>query len=348
MAVADRTPAHAVSALARLQAEPYRFDFFHALRVLECAHPGRARLGRSVHAADDPVRLAQEPSLAFAPATLAAYECGEEGKPDRLVEHFFGCFGPNGALPLHLTEYARERGRNLNDHAFARFLDIFHHRLLSLFYRAWADAQPTVNLDRPGMDRFRLYVGSIMGLADPALRDRDAWPDHAKLFYAGRFAAGVRNAAALQAVVGDFLGVEAAIEEFVGEWLDLPADGQFRLGETPDTGALGETLLLGASAWGCEHRFRIVLGPLDLEQYERLLPGGESLRRLCALVRNYVGDAYSWDARLILKKEDAHPMQLGCSGQLGWTCSLINHTPDADVDDLILDPVALGATGGDD
>lgn len=342
MAVADGASERTMSSLAQLQAEPHRFDFFHALRMLECAHPERARLGRSVHPADDPVRLAQEPSLAFAPNTLAAYERGEAGRPDRMVELFFGCFGPNGPLPLHLTEYARERSRNLDDRAFARFLDIFHHRLLSLFYRAWADAQPTVSLDRPGTDRFRLYVGSLMGLADSSLRDRDAWPDQAKLFYAGRFAAQTRNAEALEAVAGDFLGVPAVIEEFVGEWLDLPLDGRFRLGETPDTGALGETLLLGASAWGCEHRFRIVLGPLDLTQYKRLLPGGESLRRLCALVRNYVGDAYDWDVRLILRKEDAHPMQLGRSGQLGWTCALINHMPDADMDDLILDPAALG------
>ncbi len=335
-----------MNALARLQAEPWRFDFLHALRLLECAHPDRPRLGQSVHAADDPVRLAQAPSLAFAAAALSAWERGEEGAPDRLVQQFFGCFGPNGALPLHLTEYARERGRNVGDHAFARFLDVFHHRLLSLFYRAWADGQPSVNLDRPGDDRFRLYVGSLIGLADPALRDRDPWPDHAKLFYAGRLAAQPRSAEALQAVVADFLGMPVSIEEFVGEWLALPDDGLCRLGQSPETGAMGETLLLGAQVWSCEHRFRIVVGPLGLDDYKRLLPGGKSLRRLQALVRNFAGDAYGWDLRLILKKEDAQPMELGRSGRLGWTCQLLNHAPDADVEDLILDPATLTKGNG--
>src|SRR6478609_2460492 len=72
----------------------------------------------------------------------------------RLYVTFGGMFGPQGPLPLHLTEYARDRIINSADPTFARFLDIFHHRMLSLVYRAWADAQPTVQFDRPESDRF--------------------------------------------------------------------------------------------------------------------------------------------------------------------------------------------------
>ena len=76
-------------------------------------------------------------------------------------------------MPTHLTEYVRDRARNAGDPTFARFLDVFHHRMASLFYRAWAVAQPVVSLDRDNGDRFSAYVGTTFGLGEPALRKRD-------------------------------------------------------------------------------------------------------------------------------------------------------------------------------
>ncbi len=103
--------------------------------------------------------------------------------------HFLGLFGPDGPLPLHLTEYARDRQRNHNDPTLQRFIDLFHHRGLSLFYRAWADVRPTVSFDRPQRDRFGHYVGALIGLSTPGLRNRDAMPDLTKLHFAGLLAA---------------------------------------------------------------------------------------------------------------------------------------------------------------
>ena len=97
----------------------------------------------------------------------------------------FGLLGPNGPLPLHITEYARERMRHAGDQTLSRFLDIFHHRFVTLFYRAWAQAQPHVNHDRPAEDRFASYVGAFVGLLPAAFRERDALPDLAKFFHAG-------------------------------------------------------------------------------------------------------------------------------------------------------------------
>ena len=104
--------------------------------------------------------------MAFAPRTVSSLVPGGDGVPPRMEVFFFGLFGPHGPLPLHLTEYARNRLRQAGDPTFARFADIFHHRLLSLFYRAWANAQPTVNLDRPESDRFADYVGGAHRTGD--------------------------------------------------------------------------------------------------------------------------------------------------------------------------------------
>ena len=91
--------------LRRLEAQPHRFDLFAALRRLEALHPDKPRLGEAARPADEPIRFAQEASLAFPPAALAAFVGGVAAP--RLVQRVFGFMGPNGPLPTHLTEIGR-------------------------------------------------------------------------------------------------------------------------------------------------------------------------------------------------------------------------------------------------
>ena len=339
MAGENREAAHALEWLEALRRTPYAFHFFQALRRLECLHRDKPRMGKSARLSDDPIRLAQEPSLAFAPATLAAFDPGNGERPPKLYEYFLGLFGPHGPLPTHLTEYARGRLRNDGDRTFAWFADIFHHRMLCLFYRAWADTQPTVSYDRPETDRFNVYVGAPFGMGMPSLWNRDAIPDLAKFHYAGRLVGQTRNPEGLQAILGDFFKLPATVETFVGHWLPLSETSRCRLGETPATGLLGLTAVIGERVWDCQHRFRIVMGPMKLEEFQRFLPGTDSLRRLVAWVRNYVGDELLWDVNLILKKEEVPPLVLGEGSQLGWTTWLTGQPLARDADDLKLDAV---------
>jgi type VI secretion system protein ImpH len=252
---------------------------------------------------------------------------------------FFGLFGPNGPLPLHLTEYARARMRNEGDPTFARFADIFHHRFLSLFFRAWANAEPTVSLDRPDDDQFSAMVASQIGLGSPALRDRDAMPDFAKLYFAGRLSSHTRNAEGLLAILHSYFHIPATLSQFVGEWLNIPPRSQMRLGTSRLTCALGETTTLGELVWECQHKFRLTFGPLNMADYQRMLPGGSSLTTLIAIVRTYVGDEYNWDVCLILQRTEVRQAVLGEFGQLGWTTWLSEHVPDHDPKDLHLNPM---------
>jgi type VI secretion system protein ImpH len=174
----------ALTFFEELSAAPYRYDFYQTLRRLECFYDTKPRWGQALRPIDEPVRLGQEPDLSFAPAPLAAFE-KSDGRPPRLQVRLFGLFGPNGPLPIHLTEYARERLQHAGDATFSRFLDVFHHRFLALFYRAWAQAQPHVNRDRPKDDRFTTYIGTFVGMAPSALRERDRLPDLAKFFHVG-------------------------------------------------------------------------------------------------------------------------------------------------------------------
>ena len=187
--------------------------------------------------------------LAFPASTLSAYQGAAPGMPARMDINFMGLFGPHGPLPLHLTEYARERLLHHKDPSFSRFLDIFHHRMVSLFYRAWATNQQAVSYDRPEEDRYGDYVGSFVGVGTESYGQRDAVPDSAKLHYAGRLSCPTRHAEGLEAIIGEFFDVKAKIQQLVGHWVNLPADSQCQLGRTPWTATLGRTAVLGGRIW---------------------------------------------------------------------------------------------------
>lgn len=321
-----RNPDHPVTAadpLGRIAAQPWRYDFFHAMRWIECRST-TPRLGTARKPADEPVRLGQAADLAFAPSTLHALVPATARSMPRLEVRFFGLFGPNGPLPLHLTEHARHRAMHHGDAAFARFADMFHHRLLLLFYRAWAQAQPTVGLDRPREDRFAEYVGSLIGIGAAELRGRDAVPDHAKLHFSGILASAVRSAEGLASMLSRYLGSPVRIEQFAGSWLQVPVAERTRIGERPVAAGgtralLGRGALLGARVWDRQHKFGIRIGPLDHESFEDLLPGGRTQAAVKALVEQFVGVELGWDLTLELQASQVKACRPGRHGRLGWT-----------------------------
>ena len=338
MAESDRSEAKLVALFRKIELAPHHFDFFQALRLVECAAADFPRLGESARAKDDPVRLGQEPTMAFAPRTVSSLVSSGEGLPPRMEVFFFGLFGPNGPLPLHLTEYARNRLRQSGDPTFARFADVFHHRLLSLFYRAWANAQPTVHLDRPETDRFADYVGSLIGLAMPTARNRDSLPDHLKFYFSGRLSSAARHPEGLRAMIAEFFGLPVEIEEFVGRWTEIPESSRCQLGGLAGAAVLGESSTIGYHVWDCQQTFRIAIGPVSLKDYRRLLPGGKGLRQLVDMVRNYLSDELMWELQLILRKDEAPPIRLGDSGHLGLTAWLEPESLTRDAEDFCWNP----------
>jgi type VI secretion system protein ImpH len=274
--------------------------------------------------------------VAFAPSTLSAFEEQDGGLPPRLEQRVFGLLGPNGPLPLHLTEYVRERLRHHADATFARFLDLFHHRFALFFYRAWAEAQPTVQHDRPEDDRFAVYVGSLAGYASPATHARDAVPDFAKLFFTGHLSRSARNAEGLASILEGFFGLPVRVEQFTLAWLELPRDQQTTLSGAGST--LGNGVVVGRRVRDAQSRFRIAIGPMILDRYHDFLPGGRSLVRLVDWVRNYVGFEFDWEVQLVLARDEVPGTRLGREGLLGWTTWLGVRPAPTDAGDLVLAP----------
>ncbi|QHQ36548.1 type VI secretion system baseplate subunit TssG [Algicella marina] len=318
-----------------LQARPERFHLFHALRILDASSRGKPRMGETRRPKDDPVRLGQEAELAFPPSTLASILKATGKRPPLVINRFFGLFGPHGPLPLHMTEYARNRQRHEGDRTLIAFGDMLIHRLMTLFFRAWTSGQPAPSHDREGSDDFSSHVAALAGLHGKAMADRDAMPDSVKLHFAATMGRQTKSAEGLAHMLSAFFEAPVRVQQFIGSWLELEPEDCWRIGVP--TG-LGRGSLIGNRVWSRASKFRIVIGPMALADYQRLLPGGESLKRLRAVVRNHVGDRLDWDLNLVLGAEEVPKPVLGKNvrlGHVGW----IGSGPHArDADDLLLHP----------
>jgi len=308
----------------QVAAAPWAHDFFALLRRIEGLSPEAPRLGRALRPTQEAVRLGQEPELDFAPAALASFTPGRTAP--RLGVRFFGLLGPQGPMPLHLTEYTRERLHHRGDPTLARFLDVFHHRLLLFFYRAWAQAQPTVQHDRPADDRYAAWLGAAVGL-NGTLRPQDSVPQNARLFHAGLLGGAGRHPEGLAKILSLHFGVRVRIEQHVPHWLPIEPEDRSRLGHARNrperVGAtlarLGQNTSAGSKLWDRQYKFRVVLGPLTLAQYESFLPDGSAWRPLNDWVRQYVAPGLLWDVQPLLAREEVPAPQLGGHARLGLT-----------------------------
>jgi type VI secretion system protein ImpH len=213
--------------------------------------------------------------------------------------------------------------------------------LIALFYRAWADSDPATSHDRPDVDRFKLYLGSMLGLGFEASTARDAVLDYAKLSRAAQFSAQTRSAEGLRDVLVDYFELPIDVRSFAPAWLDIPPASYTRLGDRSQSAQLGVGSTLGSASWQSQHQFAIVIGPLTHVTFEHFLPGTAGLRELAALVRLYTNDEWSWILRLRLAAHEVPAMRLGTGSRLGWTSWVGGR--DTVAEDVIIRGDACGA-----
>ncbi len=321
--VAEERVAALDNLFAAVQLEPWAHDFFALLRRIDALRPQQPRWGQARRPAQEALRLGQVPELNFAPAALASFEVRAD-LPPRLGVRFLGLLGPHGPMPLHFTEYVRERLRQHNDPTLAHFLNLFHHRVLSLFYRAWAQAQPTVHLDRPADDRYTHWLAACAGLPTTG---QGVLPLSALAFHAGQLAARTRNPEALCKVLKSYFDVPVSWQSHVGQWLPIHRDDRSRLGHAPNRpersaqppALLGQSVSAGSKLWDRQYKFRLRLGPLSIQQYLAFVPGGSGWSALQEWVRLLAGPSQRWDLELQLKPAEKPTPRLGRHVRLGLT-----------------------------
>ncbi|SMC25017.1 type VI secretion system protein ImpH [Andreprevotia lacus DSM 23236] len=322
MAGAAGTQRADLNALAPFVDTASRQEYFALLRLVDAASPGLPPLGRAPRPQQEAVRLSQLPALIFAPSEVAEV-CSQPGSVPRIRSAGFGVYGPNGPLQLHLTEAAWDQLHNQQDDSLVAFADVFHQRLHSLFYRAWADSQPVISFDRDGHGAFTRMLGSLCGYGSETLSKRDAVSDAFKLLHAGFFARSVRSAGALQSLLGELFGVPVKVHEHVRGYIELEPSQWSQLSR--DNVGLAHSVVLGKRVPDVQYGFEIEIGPLDRQQYELFAPDGFAMQALTALVHNWVGVEYRWQVKLLAHAATARPLQLGKGARLsfdGWARDL--------------------------
>jgi len=297
-----------------LRDEPTAFSFFQAVRLLTRLRTAHAPVGGWADPSTEVVRFAASTSLGFPASeiqtlTLPDENGNGEGAPARMTVNFLGLTGPQGVLPHLYTEQAATLARS-RDTALRDFLDLFNHRVLSLFYRAWKSHQPAVLQEEGAEDRLYDHLLDLSGLGTEGMHGRLPVLDSALAFYAGVLSLRARPADGLARLVGDYFDVPATVEQFVGEWRRVDARGQCTLDGDDDSGRLGFGVL-GNAAWDAQARVRLRLGPLTRAQYDAFLPGGDAHEALCALVRLYAAEQVGVDAQLVLARGEVPPCVLG-------------------------------------
>ena len=305
----------------RLFSEPYSFEFVQAVRLFELFYPNRNPVGLFNPPDTEVTRFGVRAVLTFPASEIHELEERPE-KPPMMRLNFMGLIGPLGLLPLYYTELVAERLRE-RDRVLRDFLDIFHHRIVSLFYRAWQKHRFVVGYEQGRGDAFSQYLLDIVGLGTKGLQTRQTVFDLSFAYYAGLMAQQPRSAEALRLVLRDYFQVPVTVEQFLGAWYQLDESSQCNL----DDGfaacqQLGFGAVVGDEIWDPQSRVRIVLGPLSLGRYLDFLPSGTAFKPLQSIVRFFAGDEFDFELQLLLKREETPALELGSAGdtapQLGW------------------------------
>jgi type VI secretion system protein ImpH len=325
--------------------EGYRFDFFQAVRVLERLYPDRHPVGRDANPAEEAVRFRSHLSLSFPPSAIYEVTRAQDGGgPARMTVAFMGLTGLLGVLPRHYTELLLERMRR-KDEGLRDFLDLFNHRLISLFYRAWEKYRFPIAYERAvskgeGEDRFTSHLFDLIGLGTKGLRGRlEEVEDEPLLFYAGLLAQHPRSASALEGLLKDYFEVPVSVTQFIGQWLPLSEANRSRLGWGEVNNALGVSAVAGSWVWDQQAKFRLQLGPLTFTEFCQFLPSADGFRTLAAITRFSAGEECDFDICLILKADEVPWCRLGGNSEpaarLGWSTWLKSREFTADAVDAI-------------
>ena len=324
MATESRTSDHNLAASAvgvKLHQEPFRFDFFQAVRLLERLYPERTSVGKFQPPADEVAHFGAHATLAFPASQIQALDWPEDA-PARMTVNFMGMTGPEGVLPNPYTVLLIERLR-AGDTSARDFLDIFNHRIISLFYQAWRKYRFDVGYEQGERNRFYDQLLSLVGLGTEGLQGRQPIRDDAFVYYAGLLGQRPRSAHALRQILSDYFDVPVAIEQFSGGWYHLDEPTQCCLDEgMTDSEKLGYGAVVGDEIWNQQSRVRIVLGPLTLERYRDFLPDGSCWEPLRAWARFFSNDEFDFEVKLVLEREVVPACELGmdeaAGPRLGW------------------------------
>lgn len=294
-----------------MEAEPESFRFFQMVRLLEKLHPERKPVGIFVSPADEVVRFTASPSLTFPASELGVFQSGKTS-PASLEVNFMGLNVVNGPMPRSYTEVLLERRRN-KDQASLEFFDLFNHRLVSLFYRAWSRYRFFIAYEKlqGGEDDITSRLYDLVGLGSPHLRGALPVPNESFLYYSGLLSQQRRTVEGLRQILRDYFAVQVEIRQFTGSWIRLPAEQKTVLEDGQSKSEqLGIGAVIGEEVWDQEGTMTVRLGPMPLAQYRQFLPGSRGQAELQAWLRFFSRRSFDFVVQLVLMQDEVPQTEL--------------------------------------
>jgi type VI secretion system protein ImpH len=342
MAPASRRDAAPLS--QRLFEEPQGFQFFQAVRLLHKLRPGRAPVGRGADPEDEVVRFRSDVSFVFPPGDIRELHRADSDEPDDMLVSFMGVASPGsfGSLPVPYTEEIHRQERQFRNRALRDFFDIFNHRIVSLFYRAWQRARVAVLHDLGQTSGFESVLRAVLGLEGEAFAERLPFDDRGLLSRSGLLARRPAPAVVIEALVESLFEAPARVEQFVAGWYEMDPGDRSHLGSA--NSRLGVDMNIGERIQLTQPRFRVRVGPMPWAAFESLLPGTPGFRTLSSAVRLAAGVEFDFQLRLVLAAGDVPGTRLGGEGRgsrLGRTSWLKTLEFERDAEDALFEPSLL-------
>lgn len=317
---------------------PGSVEFFQAVRLLNRIGNGLRTPGVfPKHPDQETVRFGANPAYWFPPSQIHSLDWPKaeseqfRWKPPMLRVNFMGLVGPMGLMPQAFQDLVLDRIRS-RDRSLIEFLDLFHHRAISLFYQAWEKYRFWVAYERDQQDGMSRYLMDFIGLGTAGLQNRQTVSDTSLIFYSGLLGLQPRSALALEQLLRDYFHVPIRVEEFGGSWYPLSPEDICKFADPPtEAEQLGLGVVVGDAVWDRASRAKIALGPLTLNQYKDFLPGGSAYAPLEALTRFFTQGEIVFEVQLILDRHQVPQCQLGLDSdappKLGWLTWLNSSKP---------------------
>lgn len=336
--------------IARMVEQPYRYEFFQAVRVLEHLFVGQG--DRPGDVVGKRLQFHNTLTLGFPASEIERMEVlakfPEQGleRIERWQAHFqghlhsvsltpafFGLLGVQGALPLSYTERLGEREVVHRDRAARAFLDIFSNRATALFYNAWKKYRLALQYELDRQGRFLPLIQALSGQTQRGLSNGSApgaVSDQALAFYSGAIGHRPLSAAYLQRVLSEYFQVAVRLEQFVGGWHSVPATQRSHLG-APGL-SLGRNALVGGRVWQRDLRLRLWIGPLLRETFDDFLPGASAAKALATWLTLMAGSGLEFEVCLVLRADQVRGLSLSPSGsrRLGRDAFLVTQAQHKD------------------
>lgn len=295
----------------------YEFDFPQVVTILEKLRPKAIPIGEGSDPSKEAFAISSRIAQSSSASEIQKITPQKYERP-KVQVNFLGIAGVQGPLPPPFSELAFDRLRS-KDTGIQDFLDIFNHRLISLWYRFRKSVIPGLKPIDPLYSPIGRSLLDLIGLFSHSLRHAGQIPERSLLYYAALLWKRPPSAVGLEWLLQSFFNLPVKIQQFVGTWQSAPLDQLTRVGLQGKYHSLGKTAILGRKNWDQTDGIVVTIGPLQWEQFLEFLPYQRGYQELMDLLKVYCGPLLIKRLRLQIAAGKVEYSALGKSTRLGYT-----------------------------